>query len=92
MLSSLYAIAKLGISSLETAGRYNLATVQSMLLITLYEASHGIYPAAAISMASCARAARNLGFQRVSIEQPNMGRWSTKEQRITLLAIHNLDR
>ena len=92
MISSLYALAKTGINQLETLRCCSIDTIQSMLLIALYEMGHGIYPAASISMASCARAARNLGLHKIrSVPLSGIGN-DDGEKRRTWWAIHNLDR
>jgi hypothetical protein len=63
-----------------------------MLLIALYEVGHGIYPAASISMASCARAARNLGLHKIRSKPLSESEDEIEEKRRTWWAIHNLDR
>jgi hypothetical protein len=63
-----------------------------MLLIVLYEAGHGIYPAASISMASCARVARNLGLHKIRSKPLSENGDDLGEKRRTWWAIHNLDR
>lgn len=90
--SSLYVLAKTGINQLETLRCYSIDTIQSMLLIALYEAGHGIYPAASISMASCARAARNLGLHKIRSKPLSESEDGIDEKRRTWWAIHNLDR
>lgn len=92
MISSLYVLAKTGINQLETLRCYSIDTIQSMLLIALYEAGHGIYPAASISMASCARAARNLGLHKIRSKPLSESEDEIDEKRRTWWAIHNLDR
>jgi hypothetical protein len=92
MISSLYALAKTGINQLEMLRCCSIDTIQSMLLIALYEVGHGIYPAASISMASCARAARNLGLHKIRSEPLSEIGNDIGEKRRTWWAIHNLDR
>jgi hypothetical protein len=92
MITSLYTLAKTGINQLETLNRFSLDTVQSMLLIVLYEAGHGIYPGASILMASCARAARNLGLHKIRSKPLSGNGDDLGEKRRTWWAIHNLDR
>lgn len=92
MLSSLYALVKTGISQLEMVCCFSIETIQCLLLIVVYEAGHGIYPAASISMASCARAARNLGLHKIRSKPLSEGENEIGEERRTWWAIHNLDR
>lgn len=92
MISSLYALAKTGINQLEMLRCCSIDTIQSMLLIALYEVGHGIYPAASTSMASCARAARNLGLHKIRSEPLSEKGSDIEEKRRTWWAIHNLDR
>lgn len=92
MISSLYALAKTGISHLENLHCYSIDIIQSMLLIALYEVGHGIYPAVSISMASCARAARNLGLHKIRSEPLSKSGGDIGEKRRTWWAIHNLGR
>jgi hypothetical protein len=42
--------------------------IQAMVLIVLYETGHSIYPAASISIAACARAARSIGLDKRQAE------------------------
>ncbi|OOQ84271.1 hypothetical protein PEBR_33966 [Penicillium brasilianum] len=91
MVSSLYALAKTGTNQLEMLCCCSIDTIQSMLLIALYEVGHGIYPAASISMASCARAARNLGLHKIRSEPLSEIGDDIGEKRRTWWAIHNLD-
>jgi hypothetical protein len=92
MLSPLYALAKTGINQLEMLGYFPIETIQSMLLIVLYEVGHGIYPAASISMASCARAARNLGLHKIRSKPLTESENENGDKRRAWWAIHNLDR
>ena len=92
MISSLYALTKTSINQLEMLRCCSIDTIQSMLLIALYEVGHGIYPAASISMASCARAARNLGLHKIRSEPLSEIGNDIGEKRRTWWAIHNLDR
>jgi hypothetical protein len=87
----LYSLAKLCVGSLEAVGNYSTEAVQSKLLIIWYEVGHGIYPAASISMGSCARSVRYLDFH---------GHWSPSkkpdaresEKQAAWWMAHNLDR
>jgi hypothetical protein len=92
MISPLYALAKTGINQLEMLHCLSIDTIQSMLLIVLYEVGHGIYPAASISMASCARAARNLGLHKIRSQLLYESGDDISEKRRIWWAIHNLDR
>lgn len=96
-VTSLYVTAKSYISFLESTGRYSVNTIQSMLLVTLYEVGHGIYPAASVSIAGCARGARNIGLHRTKTRRHFMNASvidvdEIEEKRRTWWAIHNLDR
>jgi len=92
MLSSLYVLVKTGVNQLEMLRCLSIETIQSMLLIVLYEVGHGIYPAASISMATCARAARNLGLHKIRSQPLSERENEIGEERRTWWAIHNLDR
>ncbi|KAK7221390.1 hypothetical protein V2G26_009393 [Clonostachys chloroleuca] len=58
----LYSMAKDFIARLESNGAVSLLCLQAMVLIALYEYSHAIYPAAWMTIGSCARYADILGF------------------------------
>ncbi|PNP76103.1 hypothetical protein FNYG_10661 [Fusarium nygamai] len=60
--STLYDTAKSFLASLESNGVISLLCLQAMILIALYEYSHAIYPAAWMTIGSCARYADILGL------------------------------
>jgi hypothetical protein len=62
--SSTYAKIKTHISLLEACGSLSLDFVQARLLLAIFEMGHGLYPAASISVGSCARTARALGLNK----------------------------
>ncbi|KAF5649350.1 fungal specific transcription factor factor [Fusarium sp. NRRL 52700] len=60
--STLYDTAKSFLASLERNGVVSLLCLQAMILVALYEYSHAIYPAAWMTIGSCARYADILGI------------------------------
>ncbi|KAL7928244.1 hypothetical protein V8C35DRAFT_318606 [Trichoderma chlorosporum] len=62
--SSLYRIVKQFYFDQESSGRLSIQTLQAAVLISIYELGHGIYPAAIISVANCARIGTLLGINR----------------------------
>ncbi|KAF5250248.1 hypothetical protein FANTH_4525 [Fusarium anthophilum] len=60
--SALYDTAKSFVASLESNGVVSLLCLQAMILVALYEYSHAIYPAAWMTVGSCARYADILGI------------------------------
>lgn len=64
MHSSTYVMAKSFIGALQSLTMPTLELIQAMVLIVLYEMGHGIYPAASMSIAACARAARSIGLKK----------------------------
>lgn len=93
-VSSHYLIAKRSIGFLEATGVVTLHAIQSRLLLVLYEVGHGIYPAASVSIGSCARLARNAGLSRDSWHSQEATGTSgdAEERKRTWWAVHNLDR
>ncbi|KAJ5880407.1 uncharacterized protein N7473_011460 [Penicillium subrubescens] len=69
-----------------------LSSLYVLVKTVLYEVGHGIYPAASISMASCARAARNLGLHKIRSQPLSEIENEVAEERRTWWAVHNLDR
>ncbi|KAK5263229.1 hypothetical protein LTR96_011350 [Exophiala xenobiotica] len=57
-------MAKSFIGALQSLTMPTLELIQAMVLIVLYEMGHGIYPAASMSIAACARAARSIGLKK----------------------------
>ncbi|KAK2689437.1 hypothetical protein QWA68_011882 [Fusarium oxysporum] len=60
--SALYDTAKSFLASLESNGVISLLCLQAMILVALYEYSHAIYPAAWMTVGSCARYSDILGI------------------------------
>lgn len=60
--SDLYTASKRFLSLLEASGCVSLIHLQGMFLVALYEFCHGIYPAAWMSIAACARYAEMLAL------------------------------
>ncbi|KAM0335376.1 hypothetical protein ACHAQA_000421 [Verticillium albo-atrum] len=61
----IYLSAKRFVLSLEHGGTPSIMVLQSMVLIAIYEYSHGIYPAAWTTIGACARYADFLGLPNV---------------------------
>lgn len=62
--SMLYRTVKQFYFDMESSGRFSIQTLQAAVLINIYELGHGIYPAAIISVANCARIGSLLGVDR----------------------------
>lgn len=93
MASTPYILAKSIITFVEASHGPNLDTIQSQLLIAFYEIGHGIFPAASLTIALCAKAARNIGITKRLFSKDNSRRDSAAEENLrTWWAIHNLDR
>lgn len=58
----LYRTTKQFTALLEAAGTTSILYLQAMILVTLYEYSHAVYPAAWMSVGSCVRYAAMLGL------------------------------
>jgi hypothetical protein len=97
MQSSEYIAIKTHVALLEAANYVTLNSVQARILIAFYEMGHAIYPAASLSVASCARSAHYLGlnrkhFQSREHESDQEIRTIGEEEKRTWWAILNLDR
>lgn len=68
MRSSLYFKVK-GFVGLLSTDCLAIELIQAMLLVTFYEIGHGIYPAATVSVASCASAARAVVLQKKKFQE-----------------------
>ncbi|KAH7325670.1 hypothetical protein B0I35DRAFT_420912 [Stachybotrys elegans] len=95
MRCGLYMTAKQFATAVETAGFYSLTRVQSNILIAVYEMGHGIFPAAYMTLASCAAQAIALGLHDDKapqiLERPgNHAEW--EERLRTFWMIRILDR
>lgn len=64
--SHLYRAAKRFLFLLESAGTATILYLQALILVTLYEYSHAIYPAAWLSVGNCVRFANMLGLPSYS--------------------------
>lgn len=64
MHSSTYVMIKSFIGILQSLATPTLEFIQAMLLVAFFEMGHGIYPAASISIAACARSARAIGLNK----------------------------
>jgi hypothetical protein len=90
----MYIAAKQFFFEIETAGSLSIRAIQAGLLIGLYEIGHCIYPAAYMSVGTCARQAVALGLDR-DIKQGNVTGlpWDhVEERRRVWWAILILDR
>ncbi|KAJ3496780.1 hypothetical protein NLG97_g2406 [Lecanicillium saksenae] len=61
-LTELYKLTKQFQHSVEGSGIFSLLFLQASIFIACYELGHGIYPAAFLSISSCARYAHALGI------------------------------
>jgi hypothetical protein len=59
-----YGLAKSQVAAAESTGAMSLQLLQAMILLTVYEYSHAIYPAAYLGVATCARYATALGLHQ----------------------------
>ncbi|PTB63383.1 N-terminal binuclear Zn cluster-containing/DNA binding domain-containing protein [Trichoderma citrinoviride] len=90
----LYETVKLLHFKIETSGVLSVLVLQAAILIALYELGHSIYPAAYLSVGSCARYATALGIDK-SILLSSLGKtqWIEEEEcRRIWWAILVLDR
>ncbi|KAH6885008.1 hypothetical protein B0T10DRAFT_493116 [Thelonectria olida] len=79
---ALYTTAKSFLAHLESNGAVSLLCLQAMVLIALYEYGHAIYPAAWMSIGSCARYSDVLGL--TPGDHPILGQattWTEAEER-----------
>ncbi|KAJ6783764.1 hypothetical protein PWT90_03404 [Aphanocladium album] len=93
--SMLYRTAKQLQFDVELAGGHCVTSLQAATLIAVYELGHGIYPAAIVSVAHCARVGTLLGVdQALTNDQLSQGiPWVELEERRRLWwAILMLDR
>ena len=61
-----YVAAKRSLFEAESLGMLSIATLQAMIILNLYEIAHAIYPAAYLSIGTCARYGMALGIDRQS--------------------------
>jgi hypothetical protein len=62
--SMLYRAVRQFYFDIESSGRFSILALQAAVLIAIYELGHGIYPAAIISVANCARIGTLLEIDR----------------------------
>lgn len=91
LCSEIYAVAKEFLLRMEMAGHLSIYTVQSAILIAMYEMGHAIFPGAFTTISTCARYAISLGINGTL---PIQGKaWVEQEERNrTWWAILILDR
>ncbi|EHK23014.1 uncharacterized protein TRIVIDRAFT_28724 [Trichoderma virens Gv29-8] len=93
--SMLYRTVKQLYFDIESSGRLSIQTLQASVLIAIYEIGHGIYPAAIISVANCARIGTIIGIDRSlnTWDFISRGPWiELEERRRVWWAIIILDR
>ncbi|KAM7209364.1 Fungal specific transcription factor domain containing protein [Naviculisporaceae sp. PSN 640] len=92
----IYISAKQFLSQLEASGCLSLPHLQAMILVTLYEIGHGIYPSAWMSVATCARYIEIIGlpsFKESSVVLGSVTTWTElEERRRCWWAVYVLDR
>lgn len=77
-----YRAAKQFGFELETAGVISLRVLQGMILVSLYEIGHAIYPAAFMSVAASVRYAHGLGIQPGGMQRLKLPlSWVEEEER-----------
>ncbi|KAE9376499.1 hypothetical protein N431DRAFT_400710 [Stipitochalara longipes BDJ] len=91
LCSEIYVVAKEFLLRMEMAGHLSIYTIQSAILIAMYEMGHAIYPGAFTTVSTCARYAISLGINGTL---PLQGKaWVEQEERNrTWWAILILDR
>ncbi|KAL7792030.1 N-terminal binuclear Zn cluster-containing protein [Trichoderma ceciliae] len=78
----LYQVTKHLQFRIENSGVLSLQVTQASVLISIYEMGHGIYPAAFLSIAACARYAAALGIDKSILGHNVMGiPWNELEER-----------
>ncbi|KAL7929823.1 N-terminal binuclear Zn cluster-containing/DNA binding domain-containing protein [Trichoderma chlorosporum] len=89
----LYETVKLFQFQIETSGVLSVLVLQASILIALYELGHSIYPAAYLSVGSCARYATALGIDKSILSSAIQFQWIEEEEcRRIWWAILVLDR
>ncbi|KAE8353400.1 fungal-specific transcription factor domain-containing protein [Aspergillus coremiiformis] len=92
----LYRLAKASYTYIESNGLLSITVLQALLLISLYEMSNAVYPAAYLTVGRCARLGHAMGIHQRS-DAPQMlngpGTWvELEERRRTWWAVIILDR
>ncbi|RFU31479.1 hypothetical protein B7463_g4887, partial [Scytalidium lignicola] len=81
--SWLYSRVKSLLALSESAGGFSLRTLQSRLLITLFELGHDIHPAAYVSVGTCASTAVAMGINELHLARspPEINEWIKQEEK-----------
>lgn len=90
-----YLAAKRLLVDAESAGLLTLQILQAILLVSIYEIGHGIYPAAYITIGACARYGTALGIDKQKLSDngnPSLTEVEQEERRRVWWAIVILDR
>lgn len=89
----LYFATKHYLMEIETAGTFNSCTLQSRVLIALYEVGQGIYPSALLTISSCARHGKALGvsLKHTADSRRSLNYFESEERRRAWWAILILD-
>lgn len=89
-----YSSLKRQLLYLEQAGFLKIEVLQSMVLIAFYELGHGIYPAAFLTVGTCARYAVALGLNRDIFlwDHTDSGRAAMEERHRAWWAVVILER
>ncbi|KAK3330173.1 hypothetical protein B0H66DRAFT_48327 [Apodospora peruviana] len=95
--SPLYTASKRFLALLESSGALSLLHLQAMVLVTLYEMGHGIYPPAWVSVAMCARYVDLVGIPSFKESSTMLGSVQTtwtelEERRRVWWGVYILDR
>ena len=92
--SMLYRTVKQFYFDVESAGRLSTQLLQAGILILIYELGHGIYPAAIMSVSSCARIGAVLELDRslTTREEPGVSWIDLEERRRVWWMVVILDR
>ncbi|GAD92987.1 hypothetical protein AFLA_138530 [Paecilomyces variotii No. 5] len=80
-VSRLYPLIKHYFVQLEQVGLLTITTLQAMIILATYEMGHGIYPAAYLTIGSCARYAVALGLDRAIFEWDDSHEWTLMEEK-----------
>lgn len=90
-----YLAAKRLLVDAESAGILTLQILQAIVLVAIYEVGHGIYPAAYVTIGTCARYGTALGIDRQKSSDngsPSLTEVEQEERRRVWWAIVILDR
>ncbi|KAF2415955.1 hypothetical protein EJ08DRAFT_622773 [Tothia fuscella] len=79
--SDVYLTAKRYVVELEASGVLTLALMQACLLLSIYEIGHGIYPAAFMTVGSCAAYGFALALDSTGTVFSEQFTWIEKEER-----------